>query len=165
MTILTNQEIKKRLRKDLVISPYDEQNLMPASYNLSIGGSFVYDTMNFRYKSEDKQIAIKPHQFLLGTSYEKITLPDNIVGQVSGRSSYARLGLFIHTCAGYIDPGFSGEITFELYNCSNNPICIDIGDEIAQITFIECATANPSYAEIGNYNGQKGATVSRLLRY
>ena len=168
MSILVNWQIKERLEKDLGISPYDECNLMPASYNLCLAGSFIYGgrnySRNYENKNDGERMLIRPYEFMLGSTIEKITLPDNLVGQISGRSSYARMGLFIHTCAGYVDPGFSGEVTFELFNCSDYPIIIDIGEPIAQITFIECETANPSYSEIGNYNGQKGATISKLLR-
>jgi len=164
--------------KGLAIEPYDQANLQPASYDLTLGSEFVehYDTgyslqgveigQSDRIKDtfEADQYVVDPGEFLLGHTRETITLPPNITAEVKGRSSLGRLGLIPHT-AGWIDPGFSGQITLEFVNHGHQPVVIDAGMRCAQIvfTYTNTASAKP-YGEKqdSKYQGQTGVTESRI---
>ena len=108
---------------------------------------------------------VHPGEFLLGATVEKITLPTDIAAKLEGRSSLGRLGLVIHATAGYVGPGFSGWLTFELSNLSRLPIRVYAGMKIAQICFFQMSgeVLRP-YGDknLGSkYQGQKGPTASR----
>jgi len=108
---------------------------------------------------------IHPQEFLLGATVEKITLPNDIAAKLEGRSSLGRLGLIVHAAADYIDPGFSGWLTFELSNLSRLPIKIYSGMNIAQICFLQLSSpVLRPYAACGlnsKYQGQCGPMASR----
>jgi len=114
---------------------------------------------------EGNSLVMPPQTFLLGSTIEKVSIPANMVGRVEGRSSYARLGLAIHSTAGFIDPGFEGNITLEIYNHSPRPIKLYPGDRVCQIVLEELSTdAERAYGpERGSkYHGQAGPTPSRV---
>lgn len=103
-----------------------------------------------------------PHQcFQLLSTHEVLTLPDNIKADVHGRSSLARKGLFIHVSAGFIDPGFSGQITLECINVSGEPISLLPGDRVAQVCFYNLDN-NAKVGYDGRYQNQRGPTESRF---
>ncbi|MCV9885509.1 dCTP deaminase [Metabacillus halosaccharovorans] len=169
--ILSNQSIKRKLvDQELKIAPITETQFQPASVDLRLGNHFLaidetsvpYLSLekSFEYKEfyEDK-ILIPPHGFILGTTLEWINLPNNVTAFVEGRSSIGRLGLFIQN-AGWVDPGFEGNITLELYNANQVPIELTSGRRICQLVFAELDQEGPTYS--GKYMGQDKAVQSRI---
>lgn len=155
--ILSDQSIEKAIDQWDMISPYSYDRLQPASYDLQlleIVGAIQIGT---------DQWVIQPKQFVLGSTIEKISLPEHIVGRIEGKSSWARKGLWIHA-AGFIDPGFHGQITLELVNQNDECIQLSKGQLIAQISFqIMDWPAKRPYGtpELGShYQGQVGTTPS-----
>lgn len=152
---------------------YDE-NIQPASFDIKIGRSFTvvsnvtnngiieFDTP-IEYKTmECDSYLLLPKQFVLATTQEYFILPDNITAFVEGRSSIGRLGLFIQN-AGWVDPGFEGQITLELFNASNFAINIKSGSRVGQLVFARMDhAAENSYR--GKYQGQTGATGSMIYK-
>lgn len=152
---------------------YDE-NIQPASFDIKIGRSFTvvsnvtnngvieFDTP-IEYKTmECDSYLLLPKQFVLATTQEYFILPDNITAFVEGRSSIGRLGLFIQN-AGWVDPGFEGQITLELFNASNFAINIKSGTRVGQLVFARMDhVAEKPYR--GKYQGQTGATGSMIYK-
>lgn len=152
-----------------------EQSIQPASYDLRLGSNFKrpvpssvkgYNSFNDKIEYEDIStedgVIIRPHSFLLGTSAEYIKLPNDLTAFVEGRSSIGRMGLFIQN-AGWVDPGFEGEITFELFNASDVPIMLTSGSRIAQLVFVKMiGVCEAPYK--GKYQGQTGATGSMIYK-
>jgi len=149
--------------------------VQPASYDVHLGDSFVvYDSKEFRaefpvdplkYVPTGKHvestdvIIIKPQEFLLATTLEVICINKYLVARVEGVSSLGRMGLTVHTTAGYIDPGFNGQITLELYNMAPYAMRLTSGMRIAQIAFERLT--GPSMGYKGRYQSQLGVTRSR----
>lgn len=113
----------------------------------------------------DEPFILHPGEFVLGATYEKVTLPDNIAARLEGKSSLGRLGLLTHSTAGFIDPGFSGHVTLELSNMATLPIMLWPGSKVGQLCFFQLtsATEHPygSGAYGNRYQGQRGPTASR----
>jgi dCTP deaminase len=113
----------------------------------------------------DEPFILHPGEFVLGSTRERVTLPDDLVARLEGKSSLGRLGLLIHSTAGFIDPGFDGHVTLELSNVANLPITIYDGMKIGQISFMRMT--EPARAPYGSdttgskYQGQRGPTPSR----
>lgn len=171
--ILSDNEIKQLLRdKSLLIEPIEENQIQPASVDIRLGDFFCMlndcksGIINIRERPEyinitREKIILFPGQFVLGTTMEYIKLPDNLIAFVEGRSSLGRLGLFVQN-AGWVDPGFEGEITLELFNASRFSIELHYGDRIAQLVFAKMRiSSDKPYS--GKYNGQRGATGSRVF--
>ena len=114
---------------------------------------------------EEEPLILHPGEFLLGSTQEKITLPDDLVARLEGKSSLGRLGLLIHSTAGFVDAGWDGHLTLELSNVANLPITIYPGMKIGQISFLQMTTAaERPYGSDGlrsKYQGQWGPTPSR----
>lgn len=151
---------------DIVVDPKPHDNqYQPASLEVTLGPKFV-----FPWEDKDERnwtdCAIWPGQFVLGTTLEHIELPNYIVAQINGKSSWARRGLQVHATAGFIDPGFKGEITLEMYNMSYKPIWLQPGMEIAQLVFTYMTgVADRPYGhpELGShYQNQIGPTRARV---
>ncbi len=170
--ILSDGTIKKYLEQgDLKIEPIIEEQIQPASVDLRLGNHFLkVDENTVESMSLDKEIKyleftsneviIPPHSFLLATTLEYIKLPNNLTAFVEGRSSIGRIGLFIQN-AGWVDPGFEGEITLELYNANRLPIKLTSGRRVCQLVFAEMdKEAVCPYN--GKYQKQKSATGSRV---
>jgi dCTP deaminase len=108
---------------------------------------------------------LHPGEFVLGSTYERCTLPDDLAGRLEGKSSLGRLGLLTHSTAGFIDPGFSGHITLELSNVANLPITLWTGMKIGQLCLLRLTSpAEHPYgsSQAGSkYQGQRGPTPSR----
>jgi dCTP deaminase len=170
--ILSDKSIKELIREGrLMVEPYREENVQASSVDLTLGGEVLF------YRSEcidlrsphipveklsipEEGFLIPPKAFLLATTEEYIKLPEDITAFVEGRSSLGRLGLFIEN-AGWVDAGFEGQITLELYNANNCPIRIYRGVRICQIVLARLdQRAEKPYR--GKYQGQKGATPSRV---
>lgn len=115
-------------------------------------------------KNENVPVIIHSKEFVLASVYEYVKLPDNIAAQISGRSSLARLGIFVHTSAGWIDPGYSGHLTLEIYNANKIPIKIYPMTRIAQITFFEIEPVEMPYDRRASskYVEEEGANYSKI---
>jgi dCTP deaminase len=115
----------------------------------------------------DGVFMLHPGEFVLGSTLERITVPDDLVARIEGKSSLGRLGLLIHSTAGFIDAGFDGHITLELSNVASLPITIYPGMKIGQISFVQMTTpADNPYgkgARGSKYQGQRGPTPSRYF--
>ncbi|MBR5089949.1 MAG: dCTP deaminase [Ruminiclostridium sp.] len=171
--ILSDKTIIKMLKeKSLVIDPVTDEQIQPASVDIRLGNTFsiVDDTPSgiislsseIRYKTitADKYL-ILPGQFVLATTMEYFELPDDLTAFVVGRSSLGRMGLFIQN-AGWVDPGFRGEITLELFNANRCAIELQSGRRVGQLVFAQMDDkAQVPYN--GKYQGQRGATGSRVF--
>lgn len=170
--ILSDKTIIKLLESgELKISPLNKEQIQPASVDIRLGDTFsiVEDSptgvvaldkeVNYKTIKTDKYI-ILPGQFVLATTMEYFELPNNLTAFVEGRSSLGRMGLFIQN-AGWVDPGFKGEITLELFNANRCAIELITGRRIGQLVFakLDDKALNP-YS--GKYQGQRGATGSRV---
>lgn len=177
--ILTDTSIGREIHYgDLGIEPYREANVQPASYDLTLGTEFVEYPQMRPYQIIDPargmgeagnvvnadSYILAPGEFVLASTVETVSIPDYLSGEVKGRSSIGRLGVIPHT-AGWIDPGFEGEITLEFVNHNANPVKLTSGMRCCQIVFQRCEerAANP-YGEKSDakYQGQSGATQSRI---
>lgn len=171
--ILSDKTITRMLaEKSLVINPLTEEQIQPASVDIRLGNSFsvVDDTPSgiitlgsqIKYKTITADTyLILPGQFVLATTMEYFELPNNLTAFVEGRSSLGRMGLFIQN-AGWVDPGFKGEITLELFNANRCAIELKAGRRVGQLVFAEMDdfALNPYN---GKYQGQTGATGSRVF--
>ncbi|MBR6580905.1 MAG: dCTP deaminase [Ruminococcus sp.] len=171
--ILSDRTIIKMLdEKSLVINPVTKKQIQPASVDIRLGNTFsVVDDTPSNIITLESQISYKtittdsylimPGEFVLATTMEYFELPDNLTAFVDGRSSLGRMGLFIQN-AGWVDPGFKGEITLELYNANRCAIELKAGRRVGQLVFAEMdEPALNSYN--GKYQGQMGATGSRVF--
>ncbi len=172
--ILSDGTIRRMLQEgNLEISPITEEQIQPASVDVRLGNTFsvVEDTSTgiitleneIKYKTiETDTYLLLPGQFVLATTMEYFALPDNLTAFVEGRSSLGRMGLFIQN-AGWVDPGFKGEITLELFNANRCAIELKAGRRVGQLVFAEMdAAAQKPYN--GKYQGQRGATGSRVYQ-
>lgn len=171
--ILSDRTIRDMIvEKTLKITPLSEEQIQPASVDIRLGKTFsiVDDTPSgiitldseIKYKTitADKYL-ILPGQFVLATTMEYFELPDDLTAFVEGRSSLGRMGLFIQN-AGWVDPGFKGEITLELFNANRCAIELTAGRRVGQLVFAKMdRTAQDPYN--GKYQGQTGATGSRVF--
>ena len=112
------------------------------------------------YNLEDEPYILQPNEFILGSTVETVDIPNNILARVEGRSSLGRLGIMIHVTAGFIDPGFLGNITLEIKNVSDQPFELNYLDRICQIVF-EWLDDSCLYPYDGKYQGDKGVQTSR----
>jgi len=156
--VLSDVDIKKEVKaKRLVIKPFSDKSLQPASYDISLGSEFrilknnqkayldikenFSEFMELIKIPKGKPLIIHPGEFLLGTTVERFKLPSYLVAQLMGRSSVGRLGIIIHATAGFIDPGFEGQLTLEMANVANIPISLYTGMKIGQVSFM-CLTSS-----------------------
>lgn len=170
--ILSDEAIMALLQKGtLVIEPLGEQQIQPASVDIRLGDTFsiVEDSsapiltlsQEMAYKEiRAEKYLLMPGQFVLATTMEYIRLPDDQTAFVEGRSSLGRMGLFIQN-AGWVDPGFSGEITLELFNANRCAIELQAGRRIGQLVFAQMDQA-ARHPYSGKYQGQRGATGSKV---
>ncbi len=171
--ILSDKTLTKMLAEGtLVAEPIEKEQIQPASIDIRLGNTFsiVRDSSSGIITLENKieyetietdTYVLLPGQFVLATTMEYFELPDNLTAFVEGRSSLGRMGLFIQN-AGWVDPGFKGEITLELFNANRCAIELKAGRRVGQLVFAEMDdTAMNPYN--GKYQGQKGATGSRVF--
>ena len=170
--ILSDKTIRTLLKSgDMAISPLEEGQIQPASVDVRLGDTYsvvegqasaivqMERPVEYRTLTADSYLLL-PGQFVLATTLEYIRLPDNMTAFVEGRSSIGRLGLFIQN-AGWVDPGFEGEITLELFNANQCAIELQKGRRIGQLVFAQLdRDAQNPYR--GKYQGQRGATGSRI---
>lgn len=171
--ILSDKTITRMLEDHtLSITPLEKEQIQPASVDIRLGNTFsIVEDSSTGIINLESEIVYKtittdtyillPNQFILATTMEYFELPDNLTAFVEGRSSLGRLGLFIQN-AGWVDPGFKGEITLELYNANRCAIELKSGRRVGQLVFaqLDDVALNPYR---GKYQGQKGATGSRVF--
>jgi dCTP deaminase len=165
----------------VVLDPYDPAMIQPSSVDVRLDRFFrVFE--NHRYAHIDPSVEqaeltrlvecrpdeafiLHPGEFVLGATYEAVTLPDDIAARLEGKSSLGRLGLLTHSTAGFVDPGFTGHITLELSNVATLPIMLWPGMKVGQLCFFQLSSPamNPygSAANLSRYQGQRGPTASR----
>jgi len=180
--VLSDRTIRRLLAEgSIAIEPYDEALLQPSSVDVRVDRYFRvfhnarYPYIDVREPQEDltelveievdQPFILHPGEFVLGSTLERITLPNDLVARLEGKSSLGRLGLLIHSTAGFIDPGWDGHVTLELSNVANLPITIYFGMKIGQLSFVQLSEpAETPYgsAKLGSkYQGQRGPTPSR----
>jgi dCTP deaminase len=182
--IFSDRSIREAIDSGAIqIDPYEPSFVQPSSVDLRVGDGFrVF--VNHKYSEIDPRspqadltklvevgedaFVLHPGEFVLGSTLERVKLGDNVVARLEGKSSLGRLGLLIHSTAGFVDPGFEGHITLELSNVATLPIKIYPGMKIGQISFYQMTTpADSPYGspELGSkYQGQSGPTASRSHR-
>src|SRR5579864_6072224 len=180
--ILSDRTIREALAAGRIeIDPLDERDVQPSSVDLHIDRYFrVFRNHTMRVidvkedqeeltelveASDDDPFILHPGEFVLGSTRERVRLPDDLVARLEGKSSLGRLGLLIHSTAGFIDPGWDGHVTLELSNVANLPITIYHRMKIGQLSFVrltEPASTPYGSGELGSkYQGQQGPTPSR----
>ena len=180
--LISDRDIRRELDGGrVVLEPYDPALIQPASVDVRLDRSFrVFD--NHKYPvidpaaeqpelnrlvdvGPDGHFVLHPGEFVLGATYEQVTLPDDLAARLEGKSSLGRLGLLTHSTAGFIDPGFTGHVTLELSNTATMPIMLYPGMKIGQLCFFELSSpARHPYgsgAHGSRYQGQRGPTASR----
>ena len=180
--MLSDIDIKNSIKNnEIEISPLIEDYIQPSSVDLRVGADFrVFENHKYSHIDPKAQqddltslvtatieepFVLHPGEFVLGTTFEKVSLSNKVVARLEGKSSLGRIGLLIHSTAGFVDPGFSGYLTLELSNVANLPIKIYPEMKIGQISFYYLNS--PSESEYGSetygskYQGQEGPTPSR----
>lgn len=181
MSILVDHEIRAAVQAGkLILDPYEDGLIQPNSYDVRLSDRFSwhdagagiidpYDSgsvLSGLVEVVEDSIVLAPGQFILGATLERICLPRDIVGQLTGKSSLARLGVMVHVTAGFIDAGFShppAQITLEIVNVGNRPVRLHAGMPIGQMVFTRTAECAVAYNEKpgAKYNGQPAAAHSR----
>ncbi len=189
MTVLSDRDIRRIIEeKDAIRCEKGlemDLQLGPSSFDLRLGYEFgvlntrklemidaqdmssYEDYINKETHRPEEGVVIHPGEFILGGTLEKLNVPDDLVARVEGRSSYGRLGIIVHATAGFVDPGFEGDITLEIQNLGNAPVKIYPEDRICQLVFETMTSeAEEPYGEKTDtkYMGQTGATGSKLNR-
>ncbi len=180
--VLSDRTIRRLVAEGRIgIDPYDESLMQPSSLDVRVDRLFrVFRNSRYPYidvKAEqedltelvevvgDEPFILHPGEFVLGSTLERVTLPDDLVARLEGKSSLGRLGLLIHSTAGFIDPGWDGHVTLELSNVATLPITIYPGMKIGQLSFVQLTEpAERPYGSGGlgsKYQGQRGPTPSR----
>jgi len=183
--LLSDRDIKAELTAGRIgLDPLDSSMIQPSSIDVRLDGLFrLFDNHKYAYidpaedqpelthlieTKPDEPFILHPGEFVLGATYEQVTLPDNIAARLEGKSSLGRLGLLTHSTAGFIDPGFSGHVTLELSNVATLPIKLWPGMKIGQLCFFQLSSpAEKPYgsSEYGSrYQGQRGPTASRSFQ-
>ena len=182
--VLSDRTIQRLLAEGRIeIDPYDDALLQPSSVDVRVDRFFRvfrnsrYPFIDVKQEQEDltelveidgEPFILHPGEFVLGSTLERIKLPDDLVARLEGKSSLGRLGLLIHSTAGFIDPGWNGHVTLELSNVANLPITIYHGMKIGQLSFVQMSEPadNPYGADAlgSKYQGQEGPTRSRYYR-
>lgn len=158
--LLPDHSIRELLISNEMIQPWSDKNIQPASYDVSLSDTFVYGDRSERAS----YFVLRPGQFVLGSTIETLRIPKHLYSRFEGKSSLGRLGLMTHVTAGFIDPGFCGQLTVELCNVSATPIRLYTGMLIGQLCFgtLTAPAENPygSSERSSHYQGQAGATMA-----
>ena len=182
--VLSDRSIREEIAAGrIVIDPFDDALVQPCSVDVRVGSAFrVFRNSRYPYidvkveqedltemvEVDDEPFILHPGEFVLGSTLERVRLPDDLVARLEGKSSLGRLGLLIHSTAGFIDPGWNGHVTLELSNVANLPITIYHGMKIGQLSFVQMSeAAEHPYGSKGlgsKYQGQRGPTPSRYWR-
>jgi dCTP deaminase len=185
VSVLSDRDIRSALEGGVIrIEPYDAEDLQPSSVDLHLDRSFrVFRNNRYPYidvrapqpdltelltVADDEQFILHPGEFVLGQTLEWVELPNDLVARLEGKSSLGRLGLLIHSTAGYVDPGWKGNLTLELSNVANLPIALYHGMRIGQISFFRMtSTVDRPYGSPelrSRYQGQREPTASAFHR-
>ena len=185
MAVLSDRDIRAAMQAGRIrIDPYDSSCLQPSSVDLHLDADFrVFRNNRYPYidvrapqpdltemlrVADDEPFVLHPGEFVLGQTLEWVELPNDLVARLEGKSSLGRLGLLIHSTAGYVDPGWKGNLTLELSNVANLPIALYRGMKIGQISFFKMSSAvERPYGSGGlgsKYQGQSEPTASAFHR-
>lgn len=180
--LLSDRELRKEVESGrLLLDPFNGEMVQPSSIDVRLDRFFrVFNNTKYTHidpslqqddltslveTAADEPFVLHPGEFVLGSTFEKVTLPDDLAGRLEGKSSLGRLGLLTHSTAGFIDPGFSGHITLELSNVANLPITLWPGMKIGQLCLFQLSSAAEfpygSTQAGSRYQGQRGPTPSR----
>jgi dCTP deaminase len=180
--ILSDRDIRSAIAAgDIGIDPFDDKDVQPCSVDLHVDRFFrtfhnarhpfidvktpMDDLTEVVEVKEEEAFILHPGEFVLGSTLEYVKLPNDLVARLEGKSSLGRLGLLIHSTAGFVDAGWEGRLTLELSNVANLPITIYPNMKIGQISFVRLTSPvdNPyGSAKVGSkYQGQRGPTPSR----
>ncbi len=183
--LLSDGDLRKDIESGrLVLDPWDVEMLQPSSVDVRLDRYFrVFQNSRYTHIDPAQQqdelttpvetpdgesFVLHPGEFVLGSTFERVGLPDDLAGRLEGKSSLGRLGLLTHSTAGFIDPGFTGHITLELSNVANLPITLWPGMKIGQLCLFRLSSpAERPYGAEGvgsRYQGQRGPTPSRAFR-
>ena len=180
--LLSDRDIRAEINNQrIVLDPWDESMVQPSSVDVRLDRLFrLFDNHKYPHidpaqdqpdltrlveVEADEPFVLHPGEFVLGATYEVVTLPNDIAARLEGKSSLGRLGLLTHSTAGFIDPGFSGHVTLELSNVATLPITLWPGMKIGQLCFFRLSS--PAEHPYGSerygsrYQGQRGPTASR----
>ena len=180
--LLSDRDIKQEIEAGRVkVEPFDSAMIQPSSVDVRLDRFFrVFENHKYSYIDPsieqpdltrmvevpaDEEFILHPGEFVIASTYEVITLPDDVAGRLEGKSSLGRLGLLTHSTAGFIDPGFSGHITLELSNVANLPVKLFPGMKIGQLCLIKLTSpaenpyGSPKYGS--RYQNQRGPTASK----
>ncbi len=180
--LLSDRDIRAELESGRVrLDPYEPAMIQPSSIDVRLDKYFrLFD--NHRYAVIDpaqeqpeltrlvevpagESLVLHPGEFVLGSTYEEVSLPDDVAARLEGKSSLGRLGLLTHSTAGFVDPGFTGHVTLELSNVATLPIQLWPGMKVGQLCFFRLSSpAEQPYgagASGSRYQGQRGPTASR----
>ena len=180
--LMSDRDIRASIEAGQIgLEPLEMSLLQPSSFDVRLDRFFrLFDNHKYAFidPAEDQSdltqlievdaneaFILHPGEFVLGSTYEFVTLPDNIAARLEGKSSLGRLGLLTHSTAGFVDPGFKGHVTLELANVSNLPIKLWPGMKVGQLCFFQLSS--PSETPYGSekynnrYQGQRGPTASR----
>jgi dCTP deaminase len=183
--VLSDRTIRRLLDEGRIeIDPFDDALIQPSSVDVRVDRFFrVFHNARYPYidvKQPQEELTelvevdgehpfiLHPGEFVLGSTLERVRLPDDLVARLEGKSSLGRLGLLIHSTAGFIDPGWDGHVTLELSNVANLPITIYHAMKIGQLSFVQLTepAAVPYGADAlgSKYQGQRGPTPSRYWK-
>ncbi|VVB70579.1 dCTP deaminase, dUMP-forming [uncultured archaeon] len=178
--ILSDKDIRAAIKKnEIKVTPFVEENVQPASVDLTLGNKIrifrkdkyflidVKESQNFTDLIDVKDsFILHPGEFILGSTNEIIGLSGKFTARVEGKSSLGRIGVITHATAGFIDPGFEGNITLELGNVGSLPVKLYPGMKIAQISFLQMSSEPEKLYGEGKlnskYKGDKGPVESRI---
>lgn len=180
--LLSDRDIRAEIEAGrIVLEPWEAGMLQPASVDVRLDRYFrLFDNHKYPFidpaqeqpdltrlveVGPDEPFVLHPGEFVLASTYEVITLPDDVAARLEGKSSLGRLGLLTHSTAGFVDPGFSGHVTLELSNVATLPITLWPGMKVGQFCFFRLSSASEhpyGSGPYGNrYQGQRGPTASR----
>ena len=180
--LLSDRDIHARIAEGTIgLEPFDAAMVQPSSVDVRLDRRFrLFDNHKYPYidpsedqpeltrlveSDPDEPFILHPGEFVLGATYEVISLGDDVAARLEGKSSLGRLGLLTHSTAGFIDPGFSGHVTLELSNVSTLPIKLWPGMKIGQVCYFQLSSPSQHPYGTGDnlnrYQGQRGPTASR----
>ena len=180
--LMSDRDIRAQIEAgNIGLEPLDMGLLQPSSFDVRLDRFFrLFDNHKYAYidpaeemseltrfveVAADEAFILHPGEFVLGSTYEFVSLPDNIAARLEGKSSLGRLGLLTHSTAGFVDPGFNGHVTLELANVSDLPIKLWPGMKVGQLCFFQLSSPSEtpygSAKYLNRYQGQRGPTASR----